>query len=211
MVVVVRRRRWARWLALAAVVMFPLLGAHFWWEGWHGSPAVENAVVARMARDPALSVGERTWLRRWPGFLAATNAARERANALAIGVGAKGWIYVQTVEAQQKTALVMPAFGTFALLLCAWLWLARVRATDAGMWPPWSRLVPWSSVLEIDVRRWQAEGIVRLVFARNPGGATGGLVLSSRSWEGIAGLLALADRHAAKARVVLPDSLGAER
>ncbi|MDA8375730.1 MAG: hypothetical protein M0Z50_01400 [Planctomycetia bacterium] len=199
---VIRRKNWARWLTLAAVVVLPLLSLHFWWEGWHNSPAQENAVVARMVRDPNTPARERRWLRQWPGFLAASAADRTHANTLAIVLKTPGWIYLGAVEAQKKITIVILTFTAFAALLCAWLWLSIIRATETGIQFSRRSLVPWADIRQIDVTRWQDEGIITLTFAKS--GRTEMMTISSRSWDDLTTLLAAVDQHATTAQVIQP-------
>ncbi len=208
-VVVVRRKRWMRWSSLITAALLFLLSGWAYWQGWRVAPAAEDAAVRRMLSSPLLSTGERASLQRWPGFLEASRAARSRVDQIAWLYHAPGWIPSPEVLGQQNMCIVTAQLAAFLGLVTAWLWSGVAKTTENGLKLPWRRLIPWSAITQIDDHSLAHEGVRVLTFV-NRRGRPRRIEISTRGWDGLAGLLSSLDSRVAKAHTsaMVPSSAG---
>ena len=198
-----------RWSSLITAALLFLLSGWAYWQGWGIAPAAEDAAVRRMLSSRLLSTGERASLQRWPGFLKASRAARSRVDQIALLYHAPRWIPSPEVLGQQNMCIVTAELAAFIGLAAAWLWSGVAKTTETGLKLPWRRLIPWSAITEIDDHSLAHEGVSVLTFV-NRRGRPRRIEISTRGWDGLAGLLSSLGPRVAEAHTsaLVPSSAG---
>ena len=198
-----------RWSSVITAALLFLLSGWAYWQGWRIAPAAEDAAVRRMLSSRLLSTGERASLQRWPGFLKASRAARSRVDQIALLYHAPRWIPSPEVLGQQNMCIVTAELAAFIGLAAAWLWSGVAKTTETGLKLPWRRLIPWSAITEIDDHSLAHEGVSVLTFV-NRRGRPRRIEISTRGWDGLAGLLSSLGPRVAEAHTsaLVPSSAG---